>query len=260
MIVFAEEIHKEQIASLWSEAFGDKKSDVLIYLESILEYFIVFVENKTVCGMLSMLPIRYKGEYGRYIYAVATRLDKRGKGISTALINFAKKFIEEKEETFLVLVPQSESLFEFYEKRGFKPFSCIEQKEYYENYTADEMGTVKKITAESYEIERKKFFSNSNFIEWDKHMLEFAQNMYNGDFLYVSDGEQEIGTAFCLVMGNTLHIKELLSNQPEKMAKILKKYYNISRVLYAFPSYDCTPFAMIYPETKEKIYFNIALE
>lgn len=260
MIVFAEERHKNQIAILWKEAFGDEEREVLKYLDKILEYVLVFEENDDVCGMLSMLPVTYKEQEGRYIYAVATRLDKRGKGISTALIDFAKNYIQENNETFLVLVPQNDGLFDFYKKRGFTPISCIEKRIDYENFKICESGEVKTITAENYLMSRDEFFKREPFIKWDESMLVFAQKMYNGDFVSVSFGGEKIGTAFCTMIGNELHIKELLSNQSEKMVRILKKEYGVSKALYACPSYNDKPFAMTYPEFENNVYFNIALD
>ena len=117
MIIFAEEKHKKQIISLWREAFGDGEDEISFYLENILKYLVVFIEKERVCGMLAMLPVAMGDKKGRYIYAVATKKTERGRGISTALLDFAKQYIERNGENFLVLVPQEESLFDFYKKR-----------------------------------------------------------------------------------------------------------------------------------------------
>ena len=125
MIIFAEKKHISDIAALWNEAFGDKLADVLVYLKTLIEYCVVFEENNKVLGMLFLLPVKCGIKKGRYVYAVATLKSHRGMGISTALIEFAKGFVNDNNEDFLILVPQSESLFKFYEKRGFVSLSCF---------------------------------------------------------------------------------------------------------------------------------------
>lgn len=260
MIIFANEKHKGQIATLWSKAFGDKESDVLKYLDSILKFMLIYEEDDIVLGMLALLPVKLCGKCGRYIYAVATREDKRGRGISTGLLEFAKNHIKENNETFLVLVPQNESLFSFYEKRGFSSVSCIERRQDYAECPEIKGGIVKRITAEDYKKIREIFFCGTAFVEWDTNMLAFAKSMYDGEFVSVIVDGKEIGAAFCFVVGEELFVREMLAQKPELVVKILKKEYGISKATYVCPNLFGEPFAMFYPEVKEYTYFNIALD
>ena len=56
----------------------------------------------------------------RYLYAVATHPDHRGKGLAKCLL------LQEAAEHPVFLRPMSESLFDYYGKVGFSPFSPIE--------------------------------------------------------------------------------------------------------------------------------------
>lgn len=260
MILFAEERHKEQIAVLWNEAFGDSCKDVLKYLEVLLKYFVVFEEEGRVYGMLALLPVRLGEKKGRYVYAVATLKEARGRGISTELLNFAKKFIKQASEDFLVLVPQSESLFDFYKKRGFKAFSCVGTGEAFFNEIEDVKIYISEITPEKYYSIRRKYFAN--LIEWDSDMLAFVKDMYNGTFYRLKKDDIEIGSAFCFSAGDTVYVKELCTDSENialSVAALANRYQKMC-VKYNFADFSEKPYAMIYPETIENAYFGIAMD
>lgn len=85
---------------------------------------------RTVCedgepiSMLFSIPYPIVTEGGtldaRYLYAVATHPDHRGKGLAKRLL------LQEAAEHPVFLRPMSESLFDYYGKVGFSPFSPIE--------------------------------------------------------------------------------------------------------------------------------------
>lgn len=87
---------------------------------------------RTVCedgepiSMLFSIPYPIITENGtldaRYLYAVATHPDHRGKGLAKRLL------LQEAAEHPVFLRPMSESLFDYYGKVGFAPFSPVEMK------------------------------------------------------------------------------------------------------------------------------------
>ena len=105
MILPAGPCHKEQIVALWSDAFGDRAEDVERYLETILEYFLVYEEDGIVKGMLSVLPVSFFEQNGGYIYAVVTDKKYRGQGICNKLMEFVKA---NNKYDFLALKPQND--------------------------------------------------------------------------------------------------------------------------------------------------------
>lgn len=116
MIKFTED--KEQIISLWCDVFReDSKEDAAFFLDnkkniSCLGYF----EKNKLVSMLFLAQCSYGSLNGKYVYAVCTYENFRGRGFSTALINEAKKHMQD----FLWLIPANDSLFSFYEKAGFE--------------------------------------------------------------------------------------------------------------------------------------------
>ncbi len=252
MIKFAQKKHTDGIIRLWNEAFGDSREEIESILCRTLSRTVVCVESETVCGMLTLLPVRLENKNGFYVYAVATLKSCRGQGISTKLLNFAKNL----NADFLVLVPQSDSLFGFYEKRGFVPVCCINKSE----VLPEKMGgiTFKKIPPAEYCDTRQKFCSKE-VVFWSEEMLLLAQELYGGSFCGIYKQERTIGVGFYYKHDGRLYIKELLSeHSTDILAGALGAEEKAESVCYAACGED--RFAMIYPESDGNIYFNIAFD
>lgn len=247
MILPAEKRHKKEISSLWNLAFGDSLESVNKYLETLLKFFVVYEEDNIVKGMLSVLPVTCGDKKGGYIYAVATYPDFRGKGICNRLIEHIK---DDKKYDFLVLVPQSESLFEFYKKMEFTSVSLLQKKMSYVEKT--EHANLKKMTSEEYESARNQCFEDDKIIKWDKNILSFAKSMYNGEFVKIDDG-----IAFLYKEKNTLFIKELLAENPVETANKIAAEFNAQKVCFSYPDAECQPTYMVYPKDYSGRYFGI---
>lgn len=88
------------------------------------EYLRTVCENGEPISMLFSIPYPIITGNGtldaRYLYAVATHPDHRGKGLAKRLL------LQEAAEHPVFLRPMSQSLFDYYGKVGFAPFSPIE--------------------------------------------------------------------------------------------------------------------------------------
>jgi predicted N-acetyltransferase YhbS len=117
---------RPQLMALWAQAFGDSPGVIQDYFANrhADENMLVYVEEKTLCGMLSMLPLTLTAGGAaypaRYVYAVATAPAFRGRGIATELLNRAHGEMARKGDQASVLVPASASLFDYYAKRGYR--------------------------------------------------------------------------------------------------------------------------------------------
>ena len=124
MIKFTED--KEQIISLWQSVFyEDSREDVLFFLDACkhAECLGFFEEDKLV-SMLFLVDCSYADLNGKYVYAVCTNEKFRNKGYSSALIDEAKKHMND----FLWLIPAHDSLFDFYAKFGFETKLCSDKE------------------------------------------------------------------------------------------------------------------------------------
>jgi GNAT superfamily N-acetyltransferase len=87
------------------------------------ENALVWVEDGRVSAMLHLIPMRCRmpGREIRaaYVYAVATLPENRGKGVAAALLKEAEALESSRGTDMLMLVPQSETLFEYCRRQGF---------------------------------------------------------------------------------------------------------------------------------------------
>ena len=112
--------------ALYEEAFGISPSfDDALFRYAMPQYLRVIAEGDAPRSMLFSIPYALVTENGkeeaRYLYAVATAKDHRGKGLAKALL---KRVIAEGQPLFLR--PSSPSLFAFYQAAGLTPVSPVQ--------------------------------------------------------------------------------------------------------------------------------------
>ena len=126
------------LKKLWKDIFKDSDSYIELFFSKKFNPATSFVikENNDVCGMLfaelNTVVKAGKELKGAYLCGIATGPDKRGKGYASKLINHALENL--KDVDIFYLIPAEESLFDYYERFGFKPFTffdkvSIEKKE-----------------------------------------------------------------------------------------------------------------------------------
>lgn len=189
MIELASEKHRKGIISLWQEAFEDTEEFINRFLGNMVytENMLIYLSNDEVLGMASMLPVYCGKSAGRYIYAVATRKAHRGKGVCQNIMQAVDEFIKTNNEKFAVLVPASQSLFEFYGKMGYN------QIIYQPNLPGiNEIGQ-QCSTFEYFKI-RENLFENYNLIGWSeeslKYILSFGETRLCGSGAIYREGEE----------------------------------------------------------------------
>ena len=257
MIISAKEIHRKQIVSLWSNAFGDSKDSVNKYLDTLLKYFLVYEEDGIVKGMLSVLPVNLQDKKGGYIYAVVTHPDFRGKGICRAMIDAVKADVT---YDFLVLVPQNEGLFNFYGKMDFIKVNFLKKGQILISGNSLEDYSLNRISASEYELARNNFYKNQKFINWDSSILEFAENMYGGSFYEILNGKNSVGYAFLYKEKDSVIIKELLCKNHIETAMQIGSIMNVRKVNFVYEDIKANPTFMVYPEVFSNTKFGIFLD
>lgn len=120
-VVFANENDLEQIKLIWKTCFGDEDKYIEFYLQNRFEVenMLVIHEDGKPVSMASFLPIQLKqGEEwipAKYVYAVGTLPQYRGKGLAAEILQYGF----EKYEEPLLLQPETEELKKYYERLGF---------------------------------------------------------------------------------------------------------------------------------------------
>ena len=259
MILFSDKSLYSDIKQLWSEVFGDSDEMIDFFLNAFGQYIVVSCENNALMGMMTLLPVGRKGKKGRYVYAVATGTRFRNRGVSTQLLEFAKKYIKANNEEFLVLVPADEGLFDFYAKRGFSPVNSTARHALETDGKNTGIYSIVKSDSAEYYALRSDFFRSSELIEWSIEFLDKIKEMYNGEYIKVYKNNEYAAAAFCVKNGGLLQISELLvSENAEETAKAIGEYFDVKKADCVLPDMSAKASAMIYPKI-DNVYFNIAL-
>ena len=132
MVSVAEERDREYLIALWREAFSEESYAVYFYDTVSFKDIFVWREKGQVVSMLHFLPCSFaygqKIYQGVYMYALATSLQHRKKGIMEKLIEAAKKRAEKENMDFLCLVAANPKLCGYYENFGFHTVNKAEER------------------------------------------------------------------------------------------------------------------------------------
>lgn len=180
MIRLATEKDINGIISLWNEAFGDSEREIRFFLDNKFEPKNTLIYE--LCGeavsMLFLLEgnmIINGAEYpSYYLYAACTAKKCRGRGIMAELLDKAKLLAAEREKCFICLMPGEKSLFDFYERFGYK--TVFARKKLYINASdlLNNQNASNESTFSDYYEKRKNAFSGFNRFEWNNKSIEFA--------------------------------------------------------------------------------------
>ena len=110
------------LCGLWLEAFGEGEESAKFVFEGFSGYQHIYVleEERAVVCMACAVPCSLQGKEGIYLYGVATKKSHRGKGLMSALLEYAEQEEKRKGAEFSVLIPQTPDLFAFYRRLVMK--------------------------------------------------------------------------------------------------------------------------------------------
>ena len=110
------------LCGLWLEAFGEGEESAKFVFEGFSGYQHIYVleEERAVVCMACAVPCSLQGKEGIYLYGVATKKSHRGKGLMSALLEYAEQEEKRKGAEFSVLIPQTPDLFAFYRRFGYE--------------------------------------------------------------------------------------------------------------------------------------------
>ncbi len=221
MIRFSMEDDLPQLHTLWQEAFLESAEDTASYftMRHQHENMLVDVSGDEVTAMLSLLPVTLKSagwaKKARYIFAVATKKNHRGLGISTRLMEEAHKLIKEEGGVAGLLVPAEESLFSFYQKRGYETAFFMDENRILPQQIQkpDAQDSLVDCAASEYFILREALCENNSlFVSWDVEALTYIKESFErsgGRMLKLKvDGRPSL--AISAPYEGEVHLKELL--------------------------------------------------
>ena len=211
---------RPQVRALWMQAFGDDELSTDHYFAHRHRdaYMLVDAQGGQLRAMLTMLPIDLVTGTATvpadYFFAIATGLEWRGRGISTALIKAAEARSLSRGAAASVLVPASAGLFDFYAKRGYETRFYVNQ----EKVTPDKLPacpsghTLLPVSGEAlYRLREKAFVGSRLFLRWNVQALDYiiaSAAAFGAPLLRFALQEGE-GYAYCERTSDGLTVKEL---------------------------------------------------
>lgn len=193
-----------KLQKLWQEAFGDTQEflDLFFTYGFSTDRCRCIIAEDGAAAALYWFECEAFGEKIAYIYAVATAKKHRGKGLCRKLMEDTHRQLESTGFKGAVLVPASHSLFEFYEKMGYKTCSYMRE---FECTAADSPIPLTKLTAEEFSHIRRKYLSTEDVIQ-EKENLRFLSSytdFYSGESFIIATRKEE-STLICTeILGDT---------------------------------------------------------
>lgn len=220
MIRFAKDEDHPQLKVLWNQVFGDSEAAIDFYFSNRHQNqnMLVYEVEDVIAGMLTMLPVQLafgpEMQNGRYIYAVATAPAYRNQGISSQLLLYCHNWMEKNEEIAAVLAPASDSLFAFYQKRGYSTVFYVETTTLHAPdlppYTCESIcGPC--LVQDFFRLRDAAFSNCSLFVRWGEDALEYIIRAAQafGDGVYYFRTESGEGYAVFGWRGRTIFIREI---------------------------------------------------
>lgn len=235
-----------QCKKLYMEAFGDDEqfTDLLfdLFFDTSCRY--ICCDDKIV-SMLFAIDISLDGYRGKYIYAVATHPDFRGKGYMSRLFDEVSAEFKDQYD-FLCLKPMNEGLFDFYSRLGFiRKF----KKSVVNN--GDFLGSGLKELTDITDIKKvRKALLIKNYAEYCDDFYKLILS-----YCTVSVDSFEKPRLFIVAERQSGKIKEVLGEY-----EMLPKCYNGSPILIPGDGYDFAMIKYLNDKTFDNGYLGFALD
>lgn len=229
-----------QIQSLWIDAFG-KDIYYKWFFKNLYkpENAIVYRLNGECVSVLHRIPynIVNLGNVS-YIYGASTKPSVQKRGIMGKLLKYSEMLDYKESNIGSILIPASESLFDFYLKYGFNVISYCNKEKYINSYSDEKAELVacdSEISTDLYKkdiIVKELIVSSSDNIEYCNQMIKLYESKMNDRFfikrdcvelkrqisyftqtgggaIVVLEGHIFKGYAFFYKDSNTIEVKEL---------------------------------------------------
>ena len=190
-----------QLWDLWREAFGDSGEFLEAFFDTAYspDRCRCALENGKVTAAVYWFDCSVRGRKVAYIYALATHMEYRGRGIALRLMVEVHQVLARQGYEGVVLVPGTEHLCSFYETMGYT--GCSPMIEFICTGAAEEV-QLRRVTPEEYAKQRREVLSllePDAVIQENENMAFLATQaeLYIGqNFLLAarSDGDTLVGT------------------------------------------------------------------
>lgn len=224
---------------LWKLCFGDEDAYIdrhfRCYYENKRE-FVAEAEGQVV-SMLITFPFYMTDAWGEmrpacYIYAFCTHPDFRGKGYGRELLSYAEKLAKAEGCIATIMIPGEKSLFDFYQTLGYSADIWMNEE------TMLATGELSSLTPKpcfpyQYRNQRECYLDGICHIIYPRDVMYYQQRLSKsagGDLLTVGEA-----LAAVEVYGDTLMVKELLSDHAEETVSALLNHFHCQKAVVRTP-------------------------
>ena len=118
-----------ELEKLWQEAFGDTQETLDKFFATGFspDRFHCICENGRPVSALYRFDCEVSGKKFAYLYAMATLKSHRGKGLARRLLAETHESLKAQGYAGAILVPGEPSLFDFYEKIGYRTVTTVQE-------------------------------------------------------------------------------------------------------------------------------------
>lgn len=227
--------HIHELRLLFKEAFGDSDEFLDIFYGKAFSHdrCRCATENGKIIAALYWFDCSYDGLKAAYLYAVATSETHRGKGVGKALLDDTHTFLASHGYALALLVPGSESLFNYYARAGYSV--CCYVGETVCNASSDRID-IRRTDSDEYAVLRRKLLDERSVIQ-EGASLEFLSELAE---LYAGDGF----VLACSKNGEAINGIELLGDA--SLAPSILNSLGLAYGRFRIPN-GTKPFAMYYP-------------
>lgn len=224
----------ERLKTIWKRCFGDEDRYIGFYFDNrnwTKEMAVLLVGN-TIASMLAMIPAERISADGRafstaMLYAVATHPDYQRQGLADKLMEYSNHYLISKQIPETMLVPAEESLFDFYEKRGYKEAFFVRQVELTTNEIDCLAGTdpmrcqLQPAEPGHYNDIRRKLLQGHSYIDYNAEEISFQKKecqLLDSDIFVIVPEERKENAAGCAAIERISEAKVIVKEFliPEK--------------------------------------------
>ena len=174
-------VPQQELKLLWKKAFGDEQSFIDSFFEAgyAPECCRTALRDGKLVSMLFWFDCSVGSEKIAYIYGVATDPAAEGQGIATGLMENVHSLLQNCGYSGAILVPGSQGLFRFYEKRGYHVVSTVSEG----TVQASHKIPVERIDAQTYAQLRDKLLKENAVRQQGRNaaFLDRLACCYRGD-------------------------------------------------------------------------------
>ena len=162
------------LTELWLTCFDESREAVELFFKRNLSDthgYLAEHENQIVAA-LYLIDCTLCGKKAHYLCGAATLPAYRGKGIMSALVEFALDDAKKRGDSFSALLPADDGLYNFYARLGYVPIgsaACVSLNA--------EKGEVTKGEPDFERLQTACY--HDNFLLWNKEYIAFAEKYYS---------------------------------------------------------------------------------